>query len=272
MLAKRSTGRQSRTDIDTLSYVMTPDALLEKLKTCLADKLVSVTLYGPAAILEEGEMPANGSRENALLIITRDLELDTLRCIAEPIRTWREAGNPAPLLFTEDRIKNAADSFPVEILDMKEARKVLYGEDSILHLELNRTNFQQELVYALKSTLIRLRNNYFNQHDNAGALRRGMLEALTELRLYLRAATRLYVPVCPASNSGVLNAMKVHIPIDPAVFERIETLRETSEETPVTDTEALYYGFIRQIETVIDGIDQLNLRRGATVTYPPFKS
>jgi len=52
------------------------------------------------------------------------------------VRWWCvEQREPAPLFFTKEELKNAADVFAIEILDMKHGRRVLYGTDVVAEIE-----------------------------------------------------------------------------------------------------------------------------------------
>ncbi len=239
--------------------------LVSELKEAVGDNLVSVTLYGPTALEEKSRLPED--IEHPILIVTEELGLETLRKLAGPIQQWRGAGHPKPLVFTRERLKHSSESFPVELLDMKEARRVLYGEDSILKLEVRRTHFQQELASNLKMELLSLRSSFLENHGKGPQLRKTLVDSLSGIRLLLRATLRMYVPVCPSTHRGVLESLKIHLPVDASVYEEVETLRHG--ETPEA-IEELFVRYIREVEKLIDGTDALRVKRGGA-TYPPFR-
>jgi len=245
---------------------ITPQELADRLQEALGENLLSVTLYGPTALEEDTETPDDV--EHPILIVTETLDLDALTALATPVREWHQSGHPHPLLFTRQRLKQNCDSFPVEFLDMKEARKVLYGEDSILKLELSRAYFQQELASNLKGELLALRSRLLDYFEEPARLRTTLLESLSSLRLFLRATLRLYLPVGPTTHSAVLNALKIHIPVDPTVYEKVEALKRAESEPESLHT--LYLDYLNEIEKLIDYTDTLNTKRGNSTTYPPF--
>lgn len=239
--------------------------LVSELKEALGDNLVSVTLYGPTALEEASRLPEDV--EHPILIVMEELGLESLRKLASPIQKWRGSGHPKPLVFTRERLKHSSESFPVELLDMKEARRVLHGEDSILKLEVRRTHFQQELAANLKTELLALRSSFLENHGDGSALRKTLVDSLSGLRLLLRATLRMFVPVCPSTHRGVLESLKIHLPVDASVYEEVEALRHAEAPEGIED---LFVCYIREVEKLIDGTDALRVKRGGA-TYPPFR-
>lgn len=245
---------------------LNPEKLAEQLRQTLGDNLISVTLYGPAAKQEMTLQPEDA--EFPLLIVTGTLDLDTLCAMANPIREWRDQGQPQPLVFTEKRLTQSGDSFSVELLDMKEARRVLHGKDSVLHLEVSRVHFQTALATNLKRELLGLRSRFLDGQGSPELLRAALLDSQSTVRLLMRAALRLYMPVGPSEHAAVLEALKVHLPVEPEVFNQVESLRKGPGELPI---DVLYGRYLEEIEKVIDGTDALMKRRSTPLTYPPFK-
>src|SRR5215470_2386240 len=101
--------------------------LVTKLERAYHDRLISVVLYGSAAA---GDHHAKFSDLNVLCVLKEITPRELGE--GEPIlRWWREHGHPSPLLMSEEEAHSSADSFPIELSDMQERRKVLHGIDVI---------------------------------------------------------------------------------------------------------------------------------------------
>ncbi len=251
---------------------MDPIELANGLKEALQENLISVTLYGPEAVKKEDDQGNEDFREYPLLIVTRELNFSTFHAMHPLLKAWHDSGNPMPMIFTEERLNHSSDSFPVEFLDMKEARKVLHGPDSILTLEVGRAHFQQELIHNLKSELLRLRSRFLENMGKPEALKSEICSSLATIHLLMRATLRLYVPVGPSTHKGVMNSLKIHIPINPEVFESVQGLRIGKVAALEMNMDNLYFDLLRELEKIIDGIDRLKIRRAASATYPPFQA
>ena len=95
--------------------------LTERLKTALGDRLVSLILYGSAAM---GDHLDRISDLNVLCVLERITTAELAK--SEPVfRWWLERGNPAPLLLTREEVGTSADCFPMEYHDMREHRRVV---------------------------------------------------------------------------------------------------------------------------------------------------
>ena len=113
------------TKLKNEEYAMTPEELVAQLKTALNDRLISAVLYGSAAA---GDYVVGTSNYNVLLVLDR-LSMAELNAISKPALQWAKAGNRPPLLFTRDQLQASASVFPIELLDMRQSHRVLFGED-----------------------------------------------------------------------------------------------------------------------------------------------
>ena len=105
---------------------MTPEELIERLNSAVPGKLSSAVLYGSAAA---GDFVPKASNYNVLLVID-GLGLAELDALSKPVAQWTRAGHRPPLLFTCGQLQASADAFPIELLDMQQSHRVLFGEVS----------------------------------------------------------------------------------------------------------------------------------------------
>ena len=98
------------------------DQLVEKLRKALGPDLVSVVLYGSAAV---GDHDEKFSDYNVLCVLSQ-ITPAQLGATETIFRWWREQGNPAPLLLTEHEVRTSTDCFAIEFQDIKEHHRILY--------------------------------------------------------------------------------------------------------------------------------------------------
>lgn len=127
--------------------------LVERLRGQLNGQLVSVILYGSAAM---GDWDEGTSDINALCVVERLSPSELLKC--EPIfQWWKGRGNPSPLLLTTEEVRTSTDCFPMEFHDMRDRRRILYGTDVIQGLEIDWSFYRAQVEHELRAKLIRLR-------------------------------------------------------------------------------------------------------------------
>lgn len=236
---------------------MTPEQLTEQLKTTLGERLTSVILYGSAAA---GDHAGKKSDFNVLVVLDR-ISMEELKVLRPTAVRWRKAGNPPPLLFTMERLQQSADVFPIELLDIRECHRVLYGNDATEALELNNDNLRVELEHELKGKLIQLRENYLLAEGRKRRIADLMVESLSTFMVLFRAALRLYQEDVPQQKMDALQALSRHVTFDTRVFATIRGLKEGSSKPRDVDVEAVFAQYLRTIESVVDAVDAF-LKKG----------
>jgi len=232
---------------------MTPEAFAEQLKETLGDTLRAVILFGSAA---GGDHMGRRSDYNVLLVAQR-LGINQLRAMTGPVEVWTQRGNPPPLLFTEKRLRQSCDTFPIELLDMKQSHRVLLGEDVLLGLEVSRANLRHQVEFELKGKLIKLREDYLLTRGRARAVLGLLVASLSPLLAVFRAALRLYEGQAPADKLEALALLARHIPFDPKPFDNVARLKAGTADGETIQPEALFEQCLAQLEVVVDAIDAL---------------
>ena len=230
-----------------------PEQFTEQLKTICGANLQSVMLYGSAAA---GDYAAKGSDYN-LLIVLKGLHSAALRELARPVAVWERSGNPPPLLFTSKRLTDAADVFPIELLDMRDARKVLYGDDVIAGIHPDEANLRLQVEHELRSALIQLSRSYLSVCGNPRRLAMLMTGSLSGVLTLFRAALRLYENAVPAEKFQALEKLNGHVPVRVDSFWQIQALKTGAVKIKKVDAERLFEEYLKSIEAVVDAVDRI---------------
>ena len=230
---------------------MKPEQLVEKLLKVQPLILRSVILYGSAVT---GDFVKKRSDYN-VLVIAEHLGVAELRALSAVARRWVKAGNPPPLLFTLDRLKQSADVFPIEILDMKAANRVLHGEDVLSTIPVSEVNLRHQVESELKGKLIQLREAYLITGGRPRDVVEVLVRSIASFLVLFRAVLRLYQVDAPARKLNALAALAQQIPLDPNPFETVEALKEGRIKVRKVNADALFGDFLKTVETVVDAID-----------------
>jgi len=73
--------------------------------------------------------------------------------------------SPMPVYFTVEELQRAADVFPIEFLQMEQARKILHGSDPFELVDISRANLRHQTEYELRTKLIQLRRFVYSGID-----------------------------------------------------------------------------------------------------------
>jgi len=230
---------------------MTPDKLVEELKQACPKGLKSVVLYGSAAA---GDHAGKRSDYN-ILVVTEDMGWATLDAFSKSALKWSKAGNPAPLMFTEQRLKQSTDVFPVELLDICECHQVLYGDDPLASLEIDTKNLRLQIEHELRGKLIQLRQHYLLTGGKPKAVLELMVGSLSTFLVLFRAALRLFEEFIPQKKQDALEKLATHLDFDVSVFKTVQQIKDGTLKVKDSTIQDLFGNYLNTVECVIDAVD-----------------
>src|SRR5262245_56894252 len=132
------------------------------------DNLQSIVLYGSAA---RGDYHERRSDLNLLCILHSAKAADLAR-LARVIHWWPgDLKEPPPQFFTLDELRHSADVFSIELLDIGQNHKVLFGSDPIADLEVPLNLYRIEIEHDLRTLLQKLRVHFVHYSEDEAQLR-----------------------------------------------------------------------------------------------------
>lgn len=229
------------------------DELVGRLKKSYQERLVSAILYGSAA---SGDHHGKFSDLNVLCVL-REI---TTREIAEsePIfRWWRERNNPAPLLLSDEEVRTATDCFPIEFHDMREQRRVLYGEDVVAGLVIDNAYYRARVEYELRAKLIRLRQKAGGVLSDKELLLRLMMDSISTFCVLIRHSLLLANQPGSLRKRELIEQAHAVCGLDAAPFGVLLDLREGRLKLKQVDAVPLFENYLKQIHVAVDFVDRM---------------
>src|SRR5205085_84999 len=86
------------------------------------------------------------------------------------IRWWTRQKQRPPLLMSEKELRASTDVFSMELIDMKQHHKVLFGKDLLAELEIPMRSHRAQLEYELREKLILLRQRLLAAAEDEGRI------------------------------------------------------------------------------------------------------
>jgi hypothetical protein len=237
---------------------MTPEQLAKWLGEVLGERLKCVLLHGSAVA---GDFVAGESNYN-LLVVVEPLGLTELHAVGPPLAAWDRAGHAAPLLFTPEQLTASLDVFPIEMLDIKQSRRVLFGSDLLVDVQVEPVHLLRAVERELTGKLLALRGKYAVLADDARAVRELMLGSLSTFLVLFRAALRLYETEVPETKLEAAWALAKHIAFDVKPFERLFELKQSSPARRHGVAEVSFAAYLGGIESVARAINNFNDVKG----------
>ena len=227
--------------------------LVERLKKAHGDSLRSVILYGSAAA---GDHHGRFSDLNILCVL-REVTPRELGESSAIFRWWREQGNPAPLLLSESEVRGSTDCFAIEFHDIKERHRILYGEDVVADLVIDRRFYRAQVEHDLRAKLLRLRQKAGGILGDKDLLRTLLADSLSTFCVLFRHALLLAGFEAKYGKREVIAQARDRFGIEASPFDRLLDLREGKIKPRDLDPGPLFPDYMKQIQAVIDIVDGL---------------
>ncbi|MDP9052747.1 MAG: hypothetical protein M3N93_00350 [Acidobacteriota bacterium] len=233
------------------------DQLVEKLNKALGGDLVSVVLYGSAAV---GDHHEKFSDYNVLCVLAQ-IGPAHLSATETVFRWWQQQGNPAPLLLTEHEVRTSTDCFAIEFHDIKEHHRILAGADVVSALEIDPRFYRAQVEHDLRAKMLRLRQKASAILSDKDVLRRLMVESLSTFCVLFRHALILSGVEGPARKRDVIDRAVERFGLDSGPFRALLDQREQKAKTQDLDAAALLGPYLTEIGKVIDAVDSMEKTR-----------
>jgi predicted nucleotidyltransferase len=227
--------------------------LTARLKSAFGERLISVILYGSAAM---GDWHERSSDLNVLCVLDRLSPSELAH--SEPIlRWWREQGNPPPLLLTEKEVRTSTDCFPMEFHDMKEHRRVLYGRDVIAGLEIDRSFYRAQVEHELRAKQIRLRQKAAEVLTKAERLTALMTDSISTFSVLGRHALMLSGREPRWKKKEILDALEQAMEIRLEGANEILAIRASGKRVSQAEALSLLDKYLAETDALVRFVDAL---------------
>jgi predicted nucleotidyltransferase len=225
-----------------------------QLRASSGDNLTSVILYGSAA---EGEFHPEYSDLN-LLCVVRDTSFASLSRAREAVEWWRKKKHHPPIVLTRQELKDTADVFSIEFLDMKRRYRVLYGEDVLRDLVIPMHLHRAQLEYELREKLFLLRQQLLLAGTQEKVLWEVMLNSLSSFTtLFRHVLIELGEPERRNSQAAV-EELASRLNFDSSAFVQlidVRAHRSDRNQLRATDVAARYISAIERVASAVDKIE-----------------
>ncbi len=226
--------------------------IVERLKLAAGENLQAVALYGSAVT---GEFIAKRSDLNIICILQRAgaVDLEALHSAAE---WWIREGHSAPLVFTFEELQRSADVFAIELFDMKNRHRILYGENFLAPLEVPLNLHRLQVERELRTNWVRLRQAILVaplRNKTHGAI---MLASVSSFCTLFRHALAALGQPMPATKREAVDTMAAITGGNPTAFHAILDLREGKKKERQLDIEASLHAYLEFVEVVTNEVDR----------------
>jgi predicted nucleotidyltransferase len=227
--------------------------LVERLKSALGDQLVSVILYGSAAV---GDWNKENSDLNVLCVLDQLSPRELLK--VEPVvKWWREQGRPPALLLTAEEVRTSTDCFAIEFHDMKKYRRVLYGADLLEDLTVDNSFYRAQVEHELRSKQIRLRQKAAELLSKPDRLIQMLIDSVSTFCVLGRHALLLSGNEPRWKKADVVAGLEIALARPLPAFNEILAVRESGKPPGGTAAASLLERYLVETDALVRFVDAL---------------
>ena len=232
---------------------MSLDVLVSQLRAAYGEDLSAVVLYGSAA---GGEHNPDRSDYNVLVIV-KHLNGTTLPAASAVARAWSDAGNPAPLTFTEPEWRGSADVFAMEYADILERNRVLFGTPPFAGITVRPADLRLQLEREALGKVLRLRQEIHAAGGDGKRLVHLLSASLSGVLAVFRAFLRLHGERPAADNVAIVEAVARRARFDAAPLVRAARHLRGERLSP-SEALSLVPSYLSGMERLVEYLDQFS--------------
>jgi len=189
-----------------------------------------------------------------LVCILRSLSVEELGRLAHVAKWWCvEQKEPAPLFFTKDELRDAANVFAIEILDMKRGRRVLYGADVVAEIEVPMNLHRVQIEHDLRTILLKLRQHYLRAPGNAKELAPILRKSFSGVLTLLRHVVIAFGEEPPVAAHDIVARAAALTGSSTPAFDAILKVRQTGEFHG--EIVPMYSAYLKVLEKILDALE-----------------
>jgi hypothetical protein len=223
------------------------------MRAAAGTNLQSVILYGSAA---SGDYHAEFSNVN-LFCVLQDCSYAMLRLLAPVAKWWERQKQPPPLFMTRAELERSTDVFTIELMDMVQHHRVLWGADVVEKLQIPLQLHRVQVEYELREKLILLRQHLALAGDDERRVRELLIRSVASFATLFRHALIALGESAPASRRDAVERLAERIGFDPAPIEQVLEAREHKSDGKEFRGIEIVGMYLEAIEKVVTAVDRI---------------
>ena len=236
-------------DQETTSKI---DDFVKRAREAAGPNLESVILFGSAV---SGDFHPGLSNLN-LLCVLRDSSFAALQALAPVAKWWDRQKQPPPLCMTRKELERSTDVFTIELLDMQQHHRILFGEDVVQGLHIPMGLHRVQVEYELREKLILLRQQLLLASESSSRLWDLLLRSVPSFATLFRHALIALGNPEQTGRREAVQALAKHVEFDSSVVNQLLDVREHKADPKKVDIRDLCARYLAAIERVTAAVDK----------------
>ncbi|MGA2102163.1 MAG: hypothetical protein ABSG34_13720 [Candidatus Sulfotelmatobacter sp.] len=211
-----------------------------------------IILFGSAVT---GEFQPGLSNLN-LFCVLGDSSFPKLQALAPVVKWWAKQKQPPPLCMTRGELQRSTDVFTIELLDMVQHHRVLFGDDVLQGLQIDTHLHRVQVEYELREKLILLRQHVLLAADSDSRLYDVLLHSAPSFATLFRHALIVLGGEASLGRRDAVNQLAKQVRFDASAIQQVLDIREGKADARKVDASDLCSRYLAAIEKVVSAVDK----------------
>ena len=186
----------------------------------------------------------------------RDSSFPALQALAPVAQWWEKQKQPPPLFMTRRELQCSHDIFTIELLDMQQHHRVLFGEDVLLGLQIPVHPHRVQVEYELREKLLLLRQQALLASGDRRRLWDLLVRSVSSFVTLFRHALIVLGHSAPVGKRDTVQALAEQLKLDTAAIQQVLDVREHKANPKSMDVNDLFARYMEVVEQVTAAVDE----------------
>ena len=224
-----------------------------RLREAAGANLESVILFGSAATEDFRSQFSNVN----LFCVLRDSSFGALQAVASVAKWWDRQKQPPPLFMTRQEVERSLDVFSIELIDMQQHHRVLFGEDVLQDFEIPANLHRMQVEYELREKLALLRQHLLLASGNDSRMWELLTRSVSSFVTLFRHALMVLDQAAPPRKLDAVHALSQQIKFDPSGVLDVLDVREHKAKRKGLDVKDVFSRYLAAVEQVTTAVDRM---------------
>lgn len=229
----------------------TIEEFVKRAREAAGANIESIILFGSAVA---GDFHPGLSNIN-LLCVLRDSSFKALQALSPAANWWDGKKQPPPLCVTKQELQRSTDVFTIELLDMQQHHRVLFGENVLKDLHIPMDLHRVQVEYELREKLMLLRQHMLLAANNDSRLWDLLLRSAPSFSTLFRHALVAMGDVKQVTRREAVSTLAGRVGFDASAILQVLDVRERKADRKninVVDLAARYLAAVEKVTAAVD--------------------
>jgi len=229
------------------------NVFVSRLRAAAGANLESVILFGSAVA---GDFHPEFSNLNLFCVI-RDNSFAALQALAPAVKWWDAQKQPPPLFMTRDEIARSTDVFTIELIDMQQHHRIVFGADVLQGLSIPANLHRVQVEYELREKLALLRQHLLLASGSDSRLWELLLRSVSSFTTLFRHALIVLGHDAPVGKREAVQSLSKQIGFDASGILQVLDVRERKSDRKKFDVADVFSRYLAALEQVTAAVDRI---------------